>query len=75
MFVIFQGHQYQKDKVSPNLLQKAKKSLTSSFESFMNKRVRRILLCNRFFKTMIGIRDIDNFLVFKRFRKAYTCYS
>ena len=39
---VFQGQPYQKDKgpVSPNLLQKAKKSLTSSFESFMSKRVR-----------------------------------
>lgn len=39
---ISQGQQYQKDKVpvSPNLLQKAKKSLTSSFESFMSKRAR-----------------------------------
>ena len=40
--MFFQGQPYQKDKgpVSPNLLQKAKKSLTSSFESFMSKRVR-----------------------------------
>ena len=38
--LIFQGQQSQKYKEGPNLLQKAKKSLTSSFESFMSKRVR-----------------------------------
>ncbi|XP_078370513.1 TBC1 domain family member 1-like [Oculina patagonica] len=37
---IGQGQQFQKDKVGPNLLQKAKKSLTSSFESFLSKRAR-----------------------------------
>jgi len=39
-YLYFQGQQCQKDKVGPNLLQKAKKSLTSSFESFKSKRVR-----------------------------------
>ena len=40
LYLIFQGQQLQKYKEGPNLLQKAKKSLTSSFESFMGKRVR-----------------------------------
>jgi len=40
LYLYFQGQQCQKDKVGPNLLQKAKKSLTSSFESFRSKRVR-----------------------------------
>ena len=39
MCLFFQGQQCQKDKVGPNLLQKARKSLTSSFESFISKRV------------------------------------
>lgn len=39
LYLYFQGQQCQKDKVGPNLLQKAKKSLTSSFESFISKRV------------------------------------
>ena len=55
LYLIFQGQQLQKYKEGPNLLQKAKKSLTSSFESFMSKRVRNkanffhnyMYLCNQ----------------------------